>query len=242
MDWKLKYLKYKNKYLSLKKTYQIGGTPSTNLSITNSSSEYFDLLKKLYPNCVKNPNESKEQTHTYGEMEYEGVEMLYSKVKEINPNIKYFLDIGSGRGKLPCWFAGFDKIDKSTGIEIVEERCLDAEKLKSELSKQFPNQVEKINLLCGDFTSYDLSFLVDSNPDTLVWISNLCFGPELTTKLFTQILSQMVVGTICTCSVKPDNEDNLVNGKKLQFIKTTKIQMSWWDNLSDVHIYRIVQN
>jgi len=236
MVWKLKYLKYKTKYLNLKNKNLYGG-----------QTNYLETLKKLYPNCVKNSAESKDKTHTYGEMEYEGVEVLYDEIKQLNPNIEYFMDIGSGRGKLPCWFAGQENIVKSVGIEIVNERCLDAEKLKSDLAREFPNLTEKINLVCDDFSSCNLDSLVDSNPNTLVWISNLCFGPELTTKLFKQILSQMVHGTIITCSVKPSNEslslnftdDNMLL-KKLEFIKTTKIQMSWWENLSDVHIYKIV--
>lgn len=229
-NWKSKYLKYKTKYLNLKNKY---------LS-NNLSNNYFKLLEKLYPKCLKNPNESKDRTHTYGEMEYEGVEVLYNEIKQINPNIKYFMDIGSGRGKLPCWFAGHNKIIKSIGIEIVEERCLDAEKLKSDLMREFPFQTEKINLICGDFSSFNLNLLVDSNPDTLIWISNLCFGLDLTAKLFEQILTQMVPNTIITCSVKPSDENMSFEGKKFEFIKTTKIQMSWWDNLSDVHIYKII--
>lgn len=171
-------------------------------------------------------------------MEYDGVENLN---KQINPDykIKYFLDIGSGRGKLPCWFGGINGIIKSIGIEIVEQRCLDANKLKSDLAESFPIQTDKIELLCGGFESYDLGELVESNPDTLVWISNLCFGPELTEKVFTQILNQMIKGTIICCSKQPSESIDLNTSNKLVYRNKIQIQMSWWDNLSDVYVYQI---
>jgi hypothetical protein len=250
MDWKLKYLKYKTKYINLKSKFE-----NTNLSnydnndnninnsndnIINNSTDinYFNKLKELYPNCVKKSSETNETTHTYGEMEYNGVENLNKQIN-YDSKIKYFLDIGSGRGKLPCWFAGIAGIIKSIGIEIVEQRCLDANKLKSDLAKNFPNQTYKIELLCGGFENYDLGEMVESNPDTLVWISNLCFGHELTEKVFTQIINQMVKGTIICCSRQPSESVDLNTSNKLVYKNKIQIQMSWWDKLSDVYVYQI---
>ena len=245
MDWKRKYLKYKNKYLNLKEKNQnnnlnanINTKTNTNTN-THTNSNYFLKLKELYPNCVKKLSESKESTHTYGEMEYEGVESLN---KQINPEntIKYFLDIGSGRGKLPCWFGGIHNIIKSIGIEIIDQRCKDAQNLKSNLAKNYPMQSNKIELICGSFENHNLGQLVQSSPDTLIWISNLCFGPELTETVFTQILNQMPKGTIISCSRKPSEAIDLNTINKLLYKSQIQIQMSWWDNLSDVYVFKIV--
>ena len=251
MDWKAKYIKYKTKYLILKQTTRQNDiqTAGQEPMILN----YFDTLKKkLYPKCVKNPNESNDKTHVYGEMEYEGIEVLWCHVLQINPSIKYFLDIGSGRGKIPCWFAGLEQIVKSIGIEIVEPRFMDGKKLKSQLEENFPDQTKKIDLLLGDVGTYNLGLLTSNSPDTLVWISNLCFGEELANRVFSQVANQLAPGTIVTCSTKPFRHKNkildkdnssLTNtlSKKLKFIKTIKIQMSWWNNLSDVHVYQIIK-
>ena len=240
MDWKIKYIKYKTKYLELKqiikdKNKYIGGEIHSDIN-----SNYFNALESLYPKCIKNPAESNDKTHIYGEMEYTGVKALYDEINQINPEIKYFLDIGSGRGKLVCWFAGLEHIVKSIGIEIVEQRCRDAEKLRIDLEENFSSQTDKIELLCGDVSTYNLTELTSGKPDTLVWISNLCFGDELSLKVFTQIINQLVPGTIITCSKKPIEKNSTTQLNKLKFISTIKIQMSWWNKLSEVHIFQII--
>lgn len=254
-NYKKKYLKYKTKYLELKKkfdninlsTNEINNNSNNNDTNNNNSNSnintlinlnYLNELKKLYPSCVKKSEESKESTHTYGEMEYEGVESLNRQINSDN-RIKYFLDIGSGRGKLPCWFGGMTNIIKSIGIEIVEQRCKDAQELKSKLFKNYPEQTNKIELICGSFELYNFGELVDSNPNTLVWISNLCFGPELTKTVFVQILNQMVKGTIICCSRKPSETIDSNTTNKLVPKSQIQIQMSWWDKLSDVFVFEI---
>ena len=247
MDWKLKYLKYKTKYINLKTKFENinlynGNNYNNNNDNNNDNSidiNYFNKLKELYTSCVKKSSESKESTQTYGEMEYIGIESLNKQINLEN-TIKYFLDIGSGRGKLPCWFGGISNIIKSIGIEIVEQRCKDAHNLKSNLAKNFPSQTDKIELICGSFENYNLAQLVESNPDTLVWISNLCFGPELTEQVFTQILNQMPKGTIICCSRKPSETIDSNTTNKFVYKSQIQIQMSWWDNLSDVFVYTII--
>ena len=229
-NYKIKYLKYKTKYLEHKKKFDninsscVKNNNSNNLILTNI--DYFCELKKLYPYCVNKLDETKDITYTYGEMEYDGVESLN---KIINPDnkLKYFLDIGSGRGKLPCWFAGIPNIIKSIGIEIVKQRCIDAQELKLNLAIKYLEQTNKIELICGSFESYNLNELVQSDPNTLIWISNLCFGSELTENVFTQILNQMVKGTIICCSKKPSEYIDFNTINKLFFKSQTKIKMSW---------------
>lgn len=252
LKYKNKYNKYKTKYLKLKQKYEkqnnvvnIDADTNTNTNSdndTNSDSntkDYFDELKKLYPKCVNNGNESKSSTETYGEMEYTGIELLNSKFNS-NNRIKYFIDIGSGRGKLICWFAGIPNIIKSIGIEIVEQRYKDSLNLKNKLSN-YPDITKKIELICDDVSKINLNNLVNLNSsDTLIWISNLCFGQELSDKIFTQILNQMDIGCIIICSRKPfiDKDNHSVNNKYLNLLDELKIPMSW-TNLSNVFVFQI---
>ena len=237
INWKNKYLKYKSKYTQLKIKYN---NQQNQQNQQNYTQEYFDTLKNLYPSCVKKSNESGETTETYGEMEYIGIEKLNHIINPTN-QLRYFIDIGSGRGKLPCWFAGIDGIIKSIGIEIVNSRHLDGLELVKNLSKKFLNITNKIELEFGSVQNYNLGQMVSNNPDTLIWISNLCFGEELTNLIFTQILNQMPKGTKICCSKKPVNinDSNTVNKLKIN-LDILHIQMSWWSNLSDVYVCEII--
>ena len=169
-----------------------------------------------------------------------GIEKLNQYVNPTN-TIKYFIDIGSGRGKLPCWYAGIPLIIKSIGIEIVLQRHLDGLDLVDKLSKKFPNITEKIELRSGSIEQYNLRELVATSSDTLVWICNLCFGEKLTNKVFIQILNQLSKGTIICCSKKPTLNIDSDTINKLELDEQIQhIQMSWWNNLSDVFVCKIV--
>ena len=247
--YKLKYLKYKAKYIQLKKQTNAKKNIGGNFN-EDYLKDYLAMLKNLYPTCVKKPTESSGKTfETYGEMEYVGVEKLCNHID--TDNLEYFIDIGSGRGKLPCWFANLPNIKKSIGIEIVSQRHLDGIELVSNLSKSFPTITEKILLLEGSFEQYNLGELVSHSPNVLVWISNLCFGEELSDMIFAQILEQLERKTIICCSKKPSNiiSDYTLNNdiskndehtKKIFLREIIQIQMSWWNNLSDVYVCEIV--
>lgn len=228
-NYKNKYIKYKTKYLELKQKYK--------LDVNNT---YFDELNRFYPKCILNRKETNKSTETYGEMEYNGIKEINYELNK-NNKIKYFIDIGSGRGKLTCWFAGIPNIIKSYGIEIVEKRHNDALELKEKLSKNYPLITKKIDFKCIDISNINLGELTNNSNDNLIWISNLCFGLELSNKIFTQILNQMEIGTIIACSKKPfeNNQDNKISNKNLKLIKELKIPMSW-TKLSNVYVYQII--
>jgi len=227
MDWHKKYLKYKMKYLNYKEKY---------LNFVNK--DYINELKTLYPNCIYDQNEDKlSNTETYGEMEYEGIETLYDLIK-VNNNIEYFIDIGSGRGKLPCWFANLSNIQKSIGIEIIESRHNDALNLVSKLSINYPDITHKIFLFSGDIFNYKLNKLVNNSSNTLIWISNLCFGTELTNSIFKKIIDELQSGTIIACSKNPDLTDKILS-VKIKLITQLNVKMSW-NNSSNIFILQII--
>lgn len=229
-EYKIKYNKYKTKYLELKQ--KIGGFNNNELK-----TEYFNKLKELYPKCILKGNETTKSTETYGEMEYNGIEKINLEFNK-NNQIEYFIDIGSGRGKLTCWFAGIPNVIKSYGIEIVQSRYNDAVKLKDQLFKSFPTIAEKIELKCADISKINLRDLTNNSSDCLIWISNLCFDQELSNKIFGQILDQTEIGTMISCSKKPFEKNLKSNNKYYKFIKELEIKMSWTDN-SKVFIYQV---
>ncbi len=231
-DYYQKYLKYKDKYLKLKQ--QLGG-----------EDEYIFELKKLYPECVHDTSSLKDAEKyskngyatTYGEMDYRAIEK-YNDLFNKDGNIDYFIDFGSGRGKLPLFMADKVKI-KSIGIELVTERHEDAVKLKNTLEKNFSKITNKVELINGDMFKY----LEGINKDTfktpvLIWISNLCFGEEITARLFNKLIEKMPSGSIIGSSKVPNKiPDGLV---PVNFEKDNKVEVQMsWSKTSNIYIYKI---
>ena len=225
-----KYIKYKNKYLELKKH-------SENKNETNEELNYKSILKKKYPDCVfdkttlKNADEYLKNGYatTYGEMDYEAIEKFNSFYNKLG-KFKTFIDFGSGRGKLPIFMALY--VDKSIGIELVTERHNDAIKLKQEMSLSFPNIAKKVELLNIDMFKF-LETINTFDSPVMVWISNLCFGDIITTKLFNVLVKKLPPQSIIGSSKLPSE---LPNGIKL--INKLQVKMSWSEN-SDIYISEI---
>jgi hypothetical protein len=198
----------------------------------NDTDDYFKLLKELYPSCKHDGvllyNKYDNNTITYGELEYDGIQSL---IKHLNQNFDNFIDIGSGRGKLPLYVAGLPNISKSLGIEIVTERHNDAIELKNKLNK-FKKQTDKVILINKDFFEVDL--LDYSSKPTLVWISNLCFPEELTNNIINKLLTVLISGSIISCS-----RMYTLNSDKIKLIDKLTVNMSWSQN-SDIYIYKII--
>jgi tRNA G46 methylase TrmB len=218
-------------------------------SISNTfktlSNNYTSFLREIYPICVKDKNDNYTSPNrdldgykiTYGEMTYEGMDELYNYLY-VTSKIQlpqYFLDVGSGRGKLCLFLAAKEQIVKSIGIELVKERHDDAIVLKNTLSeKGFLLFTNKTVLLNNDFFKVTLPNKLFIEPFTyLVWISNLCFDSEHTDNIFIKLINELPINSIICCS-KPYNGDNL----NLELIGSIPIEMSW-NNNSNVSIYRL---
>jgi hypothetical protein len=233
-----KYYKYKNKYLTLKK--QMGKNQYAGNEL------YIEELKKLYPECVHDHTTIKDAEEyykkgyatTYGEMDYSAIEKFNNEFNS-DKKIKYFIDFGSGRGKLPLFMG--DKVNKSIGIELVTERHDDAVKLKDTLSKKFNQITNKVELINGDMFEY-LKSVDKSTFDgpVLIWISNLCFGQEITTKLFDELAKKMPSGTVIGSSKIPENiprgVEPIVDSKSSE----SKITVSMsWSKGSQIYLHKI---
>jgi SAM-dependent methyltransferase len=205
---------------------------------TNIYDQYIFSLKRLYPLCkhdtIIEAANYQEHKITYGEMTYEGIEELYTHVlsKTTSP-LNSFLDVGCGRGKLCLYMAAKPNVYTSTGIELVKSRLMDAENLKSILSKKYLLYTNKTNFINEDILKLSLSDSINANLKTFVWFSNLCFDPSVTTTIFEKLVSELSTGSIICCSKTPtDNIDRL---KKLENVV---IPMSWSQS-SNVYMYVI---
>lgn len=233
-----KYLKYKSKYLKLKtqiEKNQLGGNEL-----------YISELKELYPEClhdhetIKDVHKYQEDGYatTYGEMDYQAIEQFNNKFNS-SGEMKYFIDFGSGRGKLPIFMG--DKVDKSIGIELVTERHNDAIKLKESLSKKFNEITNKVELINGDMFEYLKS--VDKstfNSPVLIWISNLCFDEKITKQLFDELVTKMPSGSIIGSSKIPNVIPYEIEAIILTGSSDNKITVSMsWSKDSTIHLYKI---
>lgn len=193
---------------------------------------YIIQLKNLYPNCKFDRNVEDISLYngvniTYGEMEYDGIQKLYSFIsKNYNNKINCFMDLGSGRGKLCMYMAAQPKIKYVLGVELVKQRHDDAEILKSELTFEY---ADKVKLLHKNI--FDVGFEDYTNKQIFIWFSNLCFEPTGINDVFQRLQKDLPRGTIVCCSKKPDEFFG-------DFLHTIQVPMSW-NKSSNVYIYRL---
>jgi hypothetical protein len=247
--YKNKYLLYKQKYIDLKqklggagaKDFLIKGIPDEKLVdspdtfLEQLPETFLKELEKLYPATKKDPVKLndlyKDHTITYGEMDYDGMNKLLKHLQNQNIDFNHFIDVGSGRGKLPLQVASLPNVIRSVGIEVVKERHDEAEELKQKL-KQFKKIIDKVVLINNDFNKVELSHYI--NDKTLVWISNLCFPQELTNLIFNKLLEILPSGSIIAAS-----KEHFLNTPKLFNIGSLHIPMSW-NKSSNIFIYKIM--
>lgn len=208
---------------------------------------YVDRLKDLYPSCKF--DERRDDYHlyeshkiTYGEMQYEGIQQLYSHVKKINNHIDTFIDIGSGRGKLCMYMASQPEIRSVLGVELVTQRYNDAIKLQEDLMKDISkkkkstttdaaNYGTKVMFLNQDILEVNLKNYLGKEA-VFLWFSNLCFDQSTTNDIFQKLNEELPADSIICCSKEPIP----VIGKPLNQLI---IPMSWSKN-STVFMYQIL--
>ena len=201
--------------------------------LKHSNSSFITDLKFLYPQTLHDVNSEKAKyplyNITYGELTYDGLESVYREVLNVlqyKPH--FYIDIGSGRGKTCLFMASKENIDECVGIELVQSRYDDSIKMQRELHI-YPES-EKVTFLNADFFEVSLKTIIYATP-VFVWISNLCFGEELTNNIFKKLAKELPNGSI-VCSSKPFTID--ISLFKLE--RVSKHKMSW-SNASDVHFY-----
>ena len=200
---------------------------------------FFEQLYEKYPSCVHDCVEAHKypkQKIVYGEMEYEGMKELYAYVRKLEPSLGGFMDVGSGRGKLCLFMAEFPEITYAIGIELVRERCRDAQKLKRDLGEDFGSITKKVRFLCENALEINYRSLVPrkSSP-CFVWFSNLCFVSETSDAILRKLSAELPSGSILACSQALSTETTEEDG--IRKIGNVSVAMSW-STSSDVFVYR----
>jgi tRNA G46 methylase TrmB len=190
----------------------------------------------------------------YGELTFQGIEILGKIIN--GQKIKIFMDIGSGNGKIPITLAIEPSIRTSFGVELVEERYNNAMTVRKRLgeNQRFGQFLKKIDLVNDDMFNIDYQKITNESR-TLVFISNLCFGEEITSQLFMKLGKELPIGSIVASSKIPsripgcfraiDSKDS--NGSNDSWDipgfsvsgGTTKMPMTWINN-STVYFHELV--
>jgi len=205
-----------------------------------STNNYINKLKSLYPLCLHDDAKTKEKNKelysqhniTYGEMTYEGIEMLYKNICQnyfsVLPHC--FIDIGSGKGKLCLYMAEKNNIDQSIGIELVKNRYDCSIELKEKLKEINQTSSNKVEFYNSNIFDIKLNKLIMTAP-VFIWFSNLCFEQNAINTIFQKIVNEIPVGSIICCSKPTINIDNCT------ILTSIQVPMSWVDK-SDVYIYQ----
>lgn len=202
---------------------------------TLKNKNYLNKLKKMYPtpkydSTIITPHDK--YNTTYGEMTYDGMDNMFSQLKNYGVNkCKTFMDLGCGRGSICLYMASKPNIKNSIGIELVKNRFDDAVQLKNNLGQN--RYTSKLNFYNDDMFQYFNENSFDSNP-YLIWISNLLFPNDLTNQLYNHLSENLPNDSIICSSKQPTNcNDNLC-----KLIHEFNVPMSWSDN-SHIYAYQI---
>lgn len=190
--------------------------------------KYLRKLHDKYPNCIHDSVDKGkfgENNITYGEMNYNGIDLLYEYVKKNFPDVSTFIDVGSGRGKLCIHMSSFPQIKKSIGIEIVKERHEDALDLLNTTASSYSKKIKFFN---DDIFNIDLTSNIYKSGTVFVWWSNLCFNQDITDRIYEKLQTELPSGSVIFCSKKNTQH---------QPFDSIKIPMSWSQN-SEVYAYK----
>ncbi len=256
-------LRNKSYYVSAKHDLHKLRTNTSNVGLEDNQSikdEYMKIVSNCYKeykttgsiNSTTKIHESVKNVNSYstvyGELTYDGIELL-AKIIEKH-KITTFMDIGSGNGKIPIILALSPSISQSFGVELVDERHKNAMFVKNQLSKNptFKEIIKKINIVNDDMFNINFAEITKNSP-TLAFISNLCFGEEITTQLFIKLGKELPMGSVIASSkipgsiprcFKPIDSDSPWNTPDLPISHgTTKMPMTWIDS-STVHFHQLV--
>ena len=216
IDYYSKYLKYKNKYLTLRDS-MVNDNESIILKLFEENKKFVKIAEK-----TNQMFQDKKYALTYGELTVDGFKSIMNKLKDMGFKEPLVLaDLGSGMGKIPIMAVHYGNAEKAVGIELAKERHDTAVSMKSKLSKDYQDKLTFIN---GDLLKD-----IDLKIFNVIFISNLCFSPEINIKLGNK-LKELKIGTYIFCSKE-------INVPYLKSLGSIKVVMTWTQN-SDLKIYK----
>lgn len=132
-------------------------------------------------------------TPTYGYLTVPGFQTLLSHYRAHGgrESLRVFYDLGSGLG-MPNVIAAalVPTIQKSVGVELSSQRVREANQVLAAFRSDHPDIAARIHFINGDILSTQWSY---SDAD-MIWISSLCFSPDITDKIAERLNSDLQKG------------------------------------------------
>lgn len=165
---------------------------------------------------------------TYGYMTVSGFQTVLSQYRAHDGRepLRVFYDLGSGLGVPNVVAAALvPTLQKSVGVELSSQRVRESNTVLNNLRAEHPDVASRVHFINGDILSTQWSY-VDAD---MIWISSLCFTPELASKVADRLNKELRKGThVFTSKALPELNHTYHN-------KFTA-EMSWTSN-SDVNHY-----
>ena len=164
---------------------------------------------------------------TYGEITQKGIEKLvtiFNNKRDISTypsDRRVFYDLGSGIGKNVIVVAISVPSITSKGIELVKDRHTMAMTAYGSLSPSLQERIQFTNGSLFDYTISDAAW---------IFISNLCFTPELNKELNQKLIKEAQINTLIACSKPLELDDSFHRFSNIH------IPMTWSDD-SELYFY-----
>lgn len=161
---------------------------------------------------------------TYGEITYDGAQMLIDEFNLTKNDV--FYDLGCGVGKFVVQVYLNTPVKKTVGIELSKTRANNAGQVNKQLkSDGLIKKNRKLVFAEKNILDADLS------DATAIFISSLCFSDELM-KQVTDKLVQLKPG------LRVATSRELAENPAFELVKVLQIPMSWSQS-SQVHFYKL---
>lgn len=131
---------------------------------------------------------------TYGYLTVPGFQTIFAQYRAHGGRqpVRVFYDLGSGLG-MPNVIAAtlIPTIQKSVGIELSSQRVREANQVLNAFRADHPDIAARVHYINGDILSGQWSY---SDAD-MIWISSLCFSPEIADKVAERLNTELCKGT-----------------------------------------------
>jgi hypothetical protein len=185
---------------------------------------YYGVHFLLTPKTADIVVENKVDNTVYGEITYQGMQILANKLKLTPRDV--FYDLGCGMGKLVLYMYLAKPIKKSVGIEMIGKRYTIADyALASLVSQGFLDPKRELKLIHNNIRNENFS------DATAIFMSSLCFPPGLIEEL-DQKFSKFKKG-LRVATLKP-----LPESTRLTLVDISYLPMTWTAT-SRIHYYEL---
>lgn len=183
---------------------RVASAPPTSLSTSNYSLQVAsepNQLMKYWNGIQHNLNSEDEKlfqqtanASTYGYLTVAGFQTFLDQYRAHGGRepVRVFYDLGSGLG-MPNVIAAtlVPTIQKSVGVELSSQRVREANQVLTAFRGDHPDIAARVHFINGDILSQQWSY----GDADMIWISSLCFSPEMADKTTERLNSELRKGT-----------------------------------------------